>query len=247
MDRLDALVHRLARTVARRRGSRPALHPRGVALTGRLTVPDPPRPWGVPWLDRAGSYRVTARWSRAAGLPPPMPDGLGLALRVEDAEGPGRPLELLLTTSGRRGPARHVPVPRLSATAGPYSTLLSYAVGDRHGVVAAFPAPGSPGVPARPAAVAEAVADRPLHFVLGFAVGRRWQPMALLTLLGAGPAAKDESFDPYRAPLTRFRPPERLRALRIAAYAGSREGRSGAPVPRNRHRGPGDDGRPTAP
>ncbi|MEU0404789.1 hypothetical protein ABZ318_32150 [Streptomyces sp. NPDC006197] len=102
MNRLDAIAYRLARTIARRRGSRPALHPRGMVLTGRLTVPGRPPPWGVPWrLDRPGSYRVTARWSRAAGLPYPLPDGLGLTLRVEDTEGPGRPLELLPTTSGR--------------------------------------------------------------------------------------------------------------------------------------------------
>ncbi|MFF0557992.1 phosphodiesterase [Streptomyces sp. NPDC004266] len=227
MNRLDAIVYRLARATARRRGSRPALHPRGVVLTGRLTVPGPPPPWGVPWLDRPGSYRVTARWSRAAGLPYPLPDGLGLALRVEDAEGPGRPLELLLTTCGRSRPARHVPVLRLSATAGPYSTLLGYAVGDRHGVVAAFPMPGTPGVPAHPGAVAAAVAVRPLRFVLGFAADRRWEPMARLTLLGEEQAVAGEAFDPYRTPLTAFRPSGRLRGLRVAAYAGSREGRAG--------------------
>ncbi|WP_063759059.1 hypothetical protein [Streptomyces globisporus] len=251
MNRLDVIAYRLARAAARRRGSRPALHPRGVVLTGRLTVPGPPPAWGVPWLDRPGSYQVTARWSRAAGLPYPLPDGLGLALRVVDAEGPGRPLELLLTTSGRSGPVRHVPLPRLSATAGPYSTLLGYAVGDRHGVVAAFPAPGTLGVPAHPRAVAAAVAVRPLHFVLGFAAGRRWQPMARLTLLGEEQAGDGEAFDPYRASLTSFRPSRRLRGLRVAAYAGSRAGRAGgrprATGARGRAPDPEAGGRPNAP
>ncbi|MFC7796496.1 phosphodiesterase [Streptomyces cinereoruber] len=237
MDLLDRIAFRTARAAARRRGDRPALHPRGTFLAGRLAVPGHRDPWGVPWLDAPGSHAVTARWSRGAGLPHPLPDGLGLALRVEDAGGPGRPLDLLLTTGGRGRWTRHVPLPRTSATAGPYSSLLSYVVGGRRGVVAAFPAPGSPRIPADPAAVGAAVAGRPVVFRLCFGAsgadgaGVAWRPLARLTLHGEAPPTSPDggAFDPYLNFLPGFRPVDRLRSLRLAAYAGSREGRHAAP------------------
>ncbi|MEU1122214.1 phosphodiesterase [Streptomyces sp. NPDC005899] len=228
MNFLDRLAFRTARAAARRRGSRPALHPDGVIVAGRIDVPARATRWDVPWLDTPGSYPVTARWSRAAGFPRPLPDGAGLALRVTDADGPGRPLDLLLTTSGRGRWSRHVPLPRTSATAGPYSTLLPYVVGGRRGVLAVFPEPGTPQVPADPAAVGDATAARPLAFRLCVGTGATWRPLARLTLLGEDPAERSkgaEAFDPYRNLLRGLRPVDRLRTLRVAAYAGSRAGR----------------------
>ncbi|MFD3635419.1 phosphodiesterase [Streptomyces sp. NPDC058664] len=224
---LDLLAFRTARTVARRRGARPALHPHGVVLAGRLVVPDHRIRWDVPWLDRPGAYRVTARWSRAAGLPRPLPDGLGLALRVEDADGPGRALELLLTSSGHGRWTRHLPLPRRSATAGPYSTLLDYVVGDHRGVVAAFPVPGTARVPADPGAMGAAPAGRSVAFELGVGAATGWWPLARLTLLREEASRSGRAFDPYENCLPGFRPVDRLRTLRAAAYAGSRAGRSG--------------------
>ncbi|WP_250292201.1 phosphodiesterase [Streptomyces atroolivaceus] len=233
MNRLDRLAFRAAGAAARRRGSRPALHPDGVIVAGRIEVPARAARWDVPWLDTAGSYAVTARWSRAAGLPRPLPDGAGLALRVADAGGPGRPLDLLLTTSGRGRWSRHVPLPRTSATAGPYSTLLPYVVGGRRGVLAVFPEPGAPRVPTDPAAVGAATAVRPLAFRLCIGTGAAWRPLARLTLLGEDPAARSQdgqAFDPYRNLLPDLHPVDRLRTLRVAAYAGSRAGRhAGSP------------------
>ncbi|WP_411077769.1 phosphodiesterase [Streptomyces sp. cmx-10-25] len=227
MNLLDRIAFRTARAAARRRGDRPALHPRGTALAGRLTTSGHQEPWGVPWLDASGAATVTARWSRGAGLPHPLPDGLGLALRVEDAGGPGRPLDLLLTTGGRGRWTRHVPFPRTSATAGPYSSLLSYVVGGRRGVLAAFPVPGSPRIPADPATVGAAAAGRPVVFQLCFGAGGTWRPLARLTLHGEAPPATREAgpFDPYLNSLPGFHPVDRLRSLRLAAYAGSRAGR----------------------
>ncbi|WP_225799985.1 phosphodiesterase [Streptomyces sp. NK15101] len=222
------VVFRAARAVARRRGARPALHPHGVVLAGRLDVPDQEIRWGVPWFDRPASYPVTARWSRAAGLPRPLPDGLGLALRVEDADGPGRSLELLLTSGGRGRLTRHVPIPRVSATAGPYTTLLSYVVGAGKGVVAAFPVPNSPRIAADPAAVGAAAASRPVVFDLRVGTPAGWRPLARLTLFREEHAPARHGFDPYRNCLPGFHPVDRLRALRLAAYAGSRAGRGGS-------------------
>ncbi|MFF2721529.1 phosphodiesterase [Streptomyces sp. NPDC058011] len=232
MNRLDRLVFRTARAAARRRGNRPALHPDGVIVVGRLHVPERATRWDVPWLDNPGSYAVTARWSRAAGFPRPMPDAAGLALRVADAGGPGRPLDLLMTTSGRGRWSRHVPLPRASATVGPYSTLLPYVVGGRRGVLAVFPEPGTPRVPTEPAAVGAAIAVRPLAFTLCFGTGAAWRPLARLALPDEDPAEQSqdgEAFDPYRNLLPGLHPVDRLRTLRVAAYAGSRVGRGAAP------------------
>ncbi|MFC8174445.1 phosphodiesterase [Streptomyces sp. NPDC057325] len=234
MNLLDRIAFRTARAAARRRGNRPALHPRGTSLAGRLVVPGHRDRRDVPWLDVPGSYAVTARWSRGAGLPHPLPDGLGLALRVEDAGGPDRPLDLLLTTGGRGRWTRHVPLPRTSATAGPYSSLLSYVVGRRRGVLAAFPAPGSPRIPADPATVGAAAAGRPVVFQLCFGAdgaGAAWRPLARLVLHGEAPPSSPDggAFDPYLNFLPGFRPVDRLRSLRLAAYAGSRAGRHAPP------------------
>jgi hypothetical protein len=55
--------------------------------------------WGVPWLDDPGTDVGIVRFSRAAGLPAPVPDVLGLALRLGAA---GRQHDLLLATTGMR-------------------------------------------------------------------------------------------------------------------------------------------------
>ncbi|GHH36222.1 phosphodiesterase [Streptomyces candidus] len=232
MNKLDRLAFRAARSAARSRGARRALHPAGVIVTGRLVVPGRGTSWQVPWPGAPGSYPVTARWSLAAGLPRPVPDALGLALRVEDADGPGRCLELLLTSSGRGRWTRHLPFPRMSATRGPYTTLLPYEVGGDRGVVAAFPLPGTPRIPADPAAVGAALVLSPVEFVLCVGKAGAWLPWGRLVLQGAEPlrSGPDElAFDPYDNSLPGFRPVTCLRSLRVAAYAGSREGRLAAP------------------
>ena len=76
----------LFRLASRARGER-AIHAKGRTLTGRLSVTG-----GVgtaaPLLDAPGSYDVLVRASRSVGLPGPLPDVLGLAVRVLDAHGP---------------------------------------------------------------------------------------------------------------------------------------------------------------
>lgn len=227
-------AHEFARAVAHRR-SAPALHPRGVMCAGTLRVPGTPDGrWRTPWLDRPGAYAVTARWSRALGLPGGLPDGLGLALRVEDADGAGTALDLLLTSSGAGRLGRHVPLPRFDALSGPYSTLVSYRTGqgpDR--VLAVFPAPGGhrPAGASLPA-LRRALARAPLRFTLcAAAAGEPWRPFAALALGPAGPQAPDTtvSYDPYAHSLPELRPTGRLSALREAAYSGSRIGRRQGP------------------
>ncbi|MFF5102154.1 phosphodiesterase [Streptomyces sp. NPDC000134] len=228
---IDRTAHRVAGRVARRR-SAPALHPHGVLCSGTLAVTG--GAWGAAWLDRPGSYRATVRWSRALGLPRPLPDGLGLAVRVEDADGPGRPLDLLFTSSraGRLG--RHVPLLRPNALRGPYSTLLSYRTGERERVLAAFPEPGPDDDADRTMPTLwQQLARRPVRFDLRAAApDEPWRTFATLALeaVRPAPATGTVSYDPYAHSLPGLHPTRRLARLREAAYAGSRRGRSAGPA-----------------
>ncbi|WP_077798954.1 phosphodiesterase [Streptomyces sp. JHA26] len=223
---VDRTAHLVADRLARRR-SAPALHPHGVLCTGTLTVTGrADGAWGAAWLDRPATYRATVRWSRALGLPRRLPDGLGLAVRVEDADGPGTALDVLFTSSrpGRFG--RHLPLLRPDALTGPYSTLLSYRTGRRERVLAAFPvrAPGGDALPT----LWQELARRPVRFDLRAAApDEPWSTFAVLSLdaAHAAPGTATVSYDPYAHCLPGLHPTGRLRRLRDAAYAGSRRGR----------------------
>ncbi|MFF9867532.1 phosphodiesterase [Streptomyces sp. NPDC013953] len=223
--------HRLARTASRyvaRRRRAPALHPDGVNCSAVLTVAGSAhRAWGVPLLDEPGTYRVTARWSRALGLPESLPDGFGLALRVEDAAGPGRPWDLLLTTSGSGRLLRHVPLPRRRPLAGPYGTLTAYRVGRRTCWLAALPRAPHRAVRGGLRAVQEHLLDTEVVLDLCVAArGQPWRPVAALTVTPVLPwTGTSLGYDPYRCSVPGLRPTARLRSLREGAYGGSRDGR----------------------
>ncbi|MER7109796.1 phosphodiesterase [Streptomyces sp. NPDC000229] len=254
---IEKQVFGIARRIARRR-SAPALHPQGLTCTGVLDVPGTEggaAPWGVPLLDRPGRYEATVRWSRAAGLPPRWPDGLGLALCVEDAGGRGVPFDLLLTSSGAGRLGRHVPRPRRDALAGPYSTLLAYRVGDRDRVIVAVPVrAGRRRVRGDLAALRQALDRGPVRVELRAAAPEEpWRTFATLTVETPQPYPEDATptYDPYLHSLPGLRPTHRLHGLRAAAYSGSRHGRRAVPaVPHDspvRGQKPGRRDRPGAP
>lgn len=78
------------------------------------------RPWRVPLLDEAGEHRCLVRVSRAAGLPPPLPDVHGLAVRLEE---PAGTVDLLVSTTGVGPVTRFVLLPGWSERR-PMTTLL---------------------------------------------------------------------------------------------------------------------------
>ncbi|MGV9761981.1 phosphodiesterase [Streptomyces tricolor] len=221
-------VETVFRLLARLRRA-PVLHPDGLVCAAELEVPGGGERWGVPWLDRPGRYAATVRLSRAAGLPRRLPDGLGLAVRVDDADGPGRALDLLLTSSGRGRTARHLPLPRADALAGPYSSLVPYRVSGRPRVLAAFPRRSHRApVHGDPASLARALGAGPLVFDLcAEGPGRSWRVFAVLTVRTALPMGPKEStgFDIYAHDARQFTPGPALAAIRRAAYKGSRAGR----------------------
>jgi len=110
---------------ARVRRNKP-IHPAGSVGTGVLEVATPAPHLGVPLLAEPGRHDCLVRWSRSAGVPSPLPDVEGLALRILDA-GDGRVADLLFASSGEGTLTRYTPLPRRPRSHGPLSTLLPVA------------------------------------------------------------------------------------------------------------------------
>ncbi|MGZ4618429.1 MAG: hypothetical protein ACXV3F_06825, partial [Frankiaceae bacterium] len=171
-------------------------HPAGVAFAGRLDV-EPGPGYGVPLLDEQRSFEAIARFSRGAGTPEPLPDVLGLAVRILDAHGQGLHQDLLLVTSDRRPLGRHLLLPARSFLSRSYSSVLPYSVG----AVGRFCFGADPlEVPAAPRSrraldtLTAAVEQGGLVLRLtlaGFPAGP-WRPWATVTLNRALPASESE-------------------------------------------------------
>lgn len=107
------------------RGAR-VFHPRGQAYGGTV-VTDGGGTWGAALLDQPGRHDVVVRVSRGVGLPEPLPDVVGLALRFDGQGTDGGPLDLLVNSSGGPPGLRHLFLPEpLGRT---YSSVLPYRTG----------------------------------------------------------------------------------------------------------------------
>lgn len=205
---------------ARVRRGKP-LHPRGVVLDARVHRHGARQRWGSPFLDEPGTDPAIVRFSASVGLPAPLPDVLGLALRFADDAGTH---DLLLATTGLGRIGRYLLIPRRDAAGSAYSCLMPYRAPDGTLVlIAAVPAGGRRQRPGDP------------RFTLLAATPRGpWHPFADLEVAGwpgtedggdAGDA--DVAFDPVRHPLPGLAVPPALAALREPSYAAARRGRSG--------------------
>lgn len=126
----------MAGLAAARRGK--AVHPQGEVFRARLDVPGT-GPAGSTLLSTPGEHDAVVRFSRSLGVPRPLPDLLGLALRVLDAYGPDRHQDLLLVTSVDRPVLHHVFVPSRGIADHPYSSSLPYVAGEERFVIGALP------------------------------------------------------------------------------------------------------------
>ncbi len=124
--------------LSRARGTR-SIHPRGLTFAATVTVTPRGRATGSRLLDVADSYDAVLRLSRGAGFTGRLPDVTGWALRIDDAFGEGRPLDLLLSSTGRAPIARHVLFPVRGFVASTSSSLLRYDVCGRRRWLAALP------------------------------------------------------------------------------------------------------------
>jgi hypothetical protein len=218
---------------------RRSLHPTGVGYQGRLRVPDerPPRP-GVPLFQAGATHPVLVRFSRGAGLPEPLPDALGVAIKLPGAHGPGVDQDLLLTSSTDRPLLRRLLFPARSFVRGAFSTALPYDLGSERVVLLLVPAPINAGRSAggggrRPVgglAELRAVAANGLEFELRTARSfGRSQPLATVTVDAPLPADQTEGlrFNPWTTG-PGIHPSGWLNLLRDAAYQASQRGRNQA-------------------
>ena len=98
------------------------LHPVGQVGTAVLDVTDPLPELGVPLLAEKRSHTCLVRWSRAAGLPAPLPDVEGFAIRFDDPTA-----DVLFASTGSGPIGRFLLVPRAHRSHGPQTTLLPVA------------------------------------------------------------------------------------------------------------------------
>lgn len=129
------------------------LHPTGLVYEATLTTWGRGRRWGVPLLDQERETRCRVRLSRATGLPEPLPDIHGVAVRLD-----GEPVDLLFATTGtgrltryvlllrRSGAAAMTTLMPLRTSAGPLQLRLSPQSADdgRRAWVVSAGSPGSP-------------------------------------------------------------------------------------------------------
>ena len=207
---LAELIARPFGAAARARGSK-AFHPRGVVHDATVTV-DGTAGAPAPWLRQSASYDAIVRFSRGIGLPHPLPDVLGIAVRILGAHGEGRDQDLLLVTSGNGPVIHHLLLPARSYTGLPYSSLAPYSTEHGHVLLGAR-------------------AESAGRFELGWApLGGRLQPFGSLAV----GARRDDADNALRFSVMNsgggLEPSTWVNRIRPAAYASSQEGWAGAPA-----------------
>ncbi len=101
-------------------------------------------PPGSALLSTPAEHRAVVRFSRSVGLPRPLPDLLGMSIRVIDAYGDGRHQDLLLVTSADLPVVHHLFLPAGDVQQRPYSSSLPYRAGGRAFLIGTRPVPASP-------------------------------------------------------------------------------------------------------
>jgi hypothetical protein len=210
-----------------------SLHPIGVGYQARLKVPAqaPARP-DVPVFRAGSAHPALLRFSRGAGLPEPLPDALGVAIKLPDAHGPGADQDLLLTSSSDRPLLRRLLFPARSFLRGAFSTALPYELGRERVVLLLVPIPAGGGRSAngagdRPSGGAigklRAAAPDGLQFELRTATTfGRSRPLATVTTDALLTADQTNTlrFNPWTTG-PGIRPAGWLNLLRDAAYRAS--------------------------
>ncbi len=221
----------LLAAIAAVRGAK-AVHPAGAVYGARVTIEGAPAaPRTSELLSRPSTWRAVVRFSRSLGLPRPLPDLLGVSLRVLDAYGPRRHQDVLMVSSVDLPVLHHLFVPATDFQQRPYSSSLPYRAGDETFIVGVVPDRASP----RPAGDDEldrlhrAAATGRLRFWLATAaVGGRFRNVGTLHVEDRLPDAVDAlRFNPFNCG-GGMRPLGTLNRLRDYAY----------PLARSSSRGP---------
>lgn len=214
-----AALGTLTRAVTALRGARP-LHPDGATLRATVVRHGSSRPTGAQWLDEAGTDRGIARLSRSGGVPAPLPDVQGLALRLDGVDGPS---DLLLSTTGLGRVSRFLLTPHRAPSGGAYGSLLPYRTPS--GPVLLVAAPGPRMLPSHPDALARELAGDPWRLRLGHATPTgRWHEFGELVVGGPAQATVDSvlRFDAVLHPLPGLALAPWAARLREPSYAAAR-------------------------
>lgn len=214
-----AVLGTLTRAVTAVRGARP-LHPDGATLRATVVRRGSARATGARWLDEPGVDRGIARLSRSVGLPVPLPDVQGLALRLDGADGPS---DLLLSTTGLGRVSRFLLTPHRAPSGGAYGSLLPYRTPS--GPVLLVAAPPHRALPTDLDALARELAADPWRLRLGFASPRgRWHEFGELVVEGPAQATVDSvlRFDAVLHPLPGLPLEPWAAHLREPSYAAAR-------------------------
>lgn len=193
------------------RTSAKPLHPRGSVVRGTLRRFGAAQQSGSPWLDGTGDDDVLVRQSRAVGLPAPLPDFFGLAVRVPLAA--GNHGDLLFATTGLGRLTRYALTPAGTAYRRPMTTLLPYRAPEG-------------------AVLLSAVHRDERTIDLAWALGSgTWHPFAELVLHEDPVGGADEpvSFEPVLNVLPGLETYDWVRRLREPAYANARRSRRKGP------------------
>jgi hypothetical protein len=190
----------LAVIAALRRGK--AVHPDGVVYKGRLIVTGSPgAPPAAELLADPAEHRAIVRFSRSVGVPRPLPDLLGMSIRIPDAYGANRHQDFMLVTSADYPVLHHIFLPARDAQQRPYTSSLPYRAGGESFLVGALPDPRSPRPPGDDEFDRLDAAARTTRLVFQIAVssiGGRFKPVAELRIGGRLPPDIDSlRFNPF--------------------------------------------------
>lgn len=189
------------------------LHPRGTLHSAVVRRSGLAEPSGVPWLDEPGTDQALIRLSRATGVPDPLPDIHGLALRVPVGD---RHADLLFASTGLGPITRFTLFAARRASRHPYSTLLPYRTPSGPLLLAAIP-----------------VDEDAPHLTLAVASMRGpWRTFGQLQIdegpVDAPTGDESVSFDPVTNQLPGLDYYPWAAQLREGAYRASRSSRGGA-------------------
>ena len=224
---------------------RRSLHPTGAGYRGWIVGDDHPDRRGVPLFQPGTVATAVLRFSRAAGLPEPLPDALGVAVKLPDVYGPGADQDLLLTSSIDRPLLRRLLFPATSFLRGAFSSALPYELGDRQQRVVLLLVPKPPDAGRSPETVGRRHGNAWAELDAATAAGLQFQlrtagsfgpsqPLATLTIESPLTAEQTEElrFNPWTTG-PGIRPSGWINLLRDTAYRASQRVRphAGRPSP----------------
>jgi hypothetical protein len=201
-------------------------HPRGASFSARITaLPGVDAPWGRHLLWSGGERQALVRFSKGAGLPDPLPDVLGLAVRII-ADESAETTDLLLSSAPPWPLARHILRPAKHFSHTSFSSVLPFECEGAKLILGAVPARRAARYTLRELRRTEA--PELAFFLTGARPRQPWEVFAKLDIVEKLEPGSSERlrFDPFNVP-SGLRPVGGLNRLRMPAYRASQRGRGG--------------------